>query len=85
MAIMTKAQHKRHEKLRANVDKACNQVYAAGPNRETVFSKCLELASEATRQAWQAARVELSDFESQMIAEGRAWRASFGMFTANWR
>lgn len=85
MAIMTKAQHAKHERLRAQVDKACKLVYAAGPNRETVFSECLKLATEETRQAWQATRVNLSDFEAEMIAQGRAWRASFGMFTANWR
>ncbi|RWX70435.1 hypothetical protein EN780_03305 [Mesorhizobium sp. M4B.F.Ca.ET.089.01.1.1] len=85
MAIMTKAQHAKHERLRAARDNACNAVYAAGPNRQTVFSECLKLAADATRLAWQTACADLDAFENQMIADCRAYRGSLGMFTAYWR
>lgn len=85
MPKMTKAQHAKHEALRAKLELATAKVYAAGPNRDTPFSGCLALASDATKQAYELARFNLDEFERQMIADCRAYRATFGMFTPYWR
>lgn len=81
MSKMTKANLAKYDSLRAKLERARNLVYAAGPNRDTRLSECLALASESTRAAYEKARADLGEFESQMITECRAYRATFGMFT----
>lgn len=82
MAKMTKAQTDRREKLRAKLDRAQTEVYAAAPNRETRFSDCLKLASETTRRAYETARADLDQFENALIADCRAYRGAYGMLVA---
>jgi hypothetical protein len=85
MPKMTKAQTAKHEKLSAKLNATTSAIYAFAPNRDTRFSDCWNMASPEAKEAHDEARRALTAFEIDMIAEGRAWRASYGMFTPNWR
>lgn len=85
MAKMTQVQHKRHTALRAALDKASERVFDAGRAENLRWSECYKLASKEVQEAYDAAHSALMGFESDMVSQGRAWRASFGMFTPNFR
>jgi hypothetical protein len=85
MAKMTQAQHKRHAALRAALDKARERVFDAGRAENLRWSECYKLASKDVQEAYDSAHSTLMGFESDMVSQGRAWRASFGMFTPNYR
>jgi hypothetical protein len=79
MPKVTKAQRAKHEKLRANVDKLQNEIFAAAhPRRDVIFSDCRKLAPAAIVTAYDEALQALWTFEAELICEGRAWRAASG-------
>ena len=79
---LTQAQRRAYEKLRAQRNEAWDAVYAAAaPRTDLSFGVCLKMADASLRQAWEDAFRAKTAFEEAMISEGRAWRASFGVFT----
>ena len=79
---LTKPQIAEHAKLNASVAGAVDAIYAlAWPRMDVRFTDCRAMANAAQLNAYETARIALDSFESEMIAECRAWRASFGMFT----
>ena len=86
MAKMTQAQHKKRATLDRKLTAAISAVYdAATPRQDVVFSECLALATPEVRAAYITARENLDTFQDELVNEGRAYRASFGMFIANTR
>ncbi len=82
MKTLTKAQRKHHERLRAARDAACQSVFdAVAPRTDVRFQACLQVAAPDVRSTWESACSAQQRFEDDMVADGRAWRASFGMFT----
>ena len=77
MPRMTKAQAGTLAKLQAAVEKARDSVYASAPRNDIPLSVCLsDHASALQVQTYRRAALQLADFESRMVSEGRAWRDS---------
>lgn len=70
---LTKAQEAKYAKLKASLSDAFDKVYAAAPDDHTPFSQCYELASRCVRAAYDGAQRAISDFERNMVVEGRGY------------
>ncbi len=82
MRTLTKAQLATHARLNAEQSRRCDDVYAsAHPRSDVAFQDCLRMSPPPVRAAWEDARDARERFEDQMVADGRAYRAAFGMFT----
>jgi hypothetical protein len=75
-------QHKptkaRVAKLQAALDAVRAQVYACGPDRNTPFSTCLDMAGPGLRERYDDAHEALTEAEIEAVATGRAYRAMGG-------
>lgn len=69
----TLAQAKKLERLYASEDAARTAVFAFGPNRETRFYDCYQLADEATKHAYNEAMGTRMDFQRDLVSTGRGW------------
>lgn len=79
---LTKPQRAKHATLEAELKLQQSNVYAAAlPRDDAKFNDCFQMCSRTQRAAYESAVDARERFEESMIREGRAWRASFGMFT----
>lgn len=85
MAKMTKVQLRDYDKLLAVLGKARDAIYAFGCDRNVPFYECYSLATQEAQDKHSKAITALIRFESEMVAQGRAWRSTLGIFTPNWR
>lgn len=65
-------------KLQAKLEAIRAQVYACGPDRNTPFSTCLDLAPPGLRERYDDAHDNLREAEADAVASGRAYRAMGG-------
>jgi hypothetical protein len=82
--ITPKPTKARVAKLQAKLDEIRAQVYACGPDRNTLFSDCLFAAPDALCDAYHAAEEALGTMEHEAIAMGRAYRAHGGYGLLLW-
>jgi alkylation response protein AidB-like acyl-CoA dehydrogenase len=82
------SQHKptkaRVAKLQAALEAVRAQVYACGPDRNTPFSTCLDLATPGLRERHDDAHDALNEAEREAVATGRAYRAMGGFGLLLW-
>lgn len=80
MKTVTQAQRKQREKCDIAIQAAQRAIFAFGPNSETRFSDCWDLASEDAKANYVAAIAARDDLEALLISESRGFRGVTGMF-----
>lgn len=75
---MAQSLRKQVEAARVKLDKAQSAIFAAGPDRNTLFSDCRKLAAPEVVAAYEAAYDRLATLEHEACSKGKAWRASGG-------
>lgn len=81
MPTMTKAHHQQYAKILRRCDAVSTAVYmSAHPRIDIPFKDCLARASGDVKAEFEACCVATRCFEGRMIAEGRAYFATFGVF-----
>jgi hypothetical protein len=78
MAKATKAHRAKLARLERDLDESRARIYSITERKDVTFSECFKLSSAEARAANIDAARLLSEFEGQMVAEGRAWRSPTG-------
>jgi hypothetical protein len=65
-------------KLQSKLEAIRAQVYACGPDRNTPFRTCLDMAGPGLRERYDDAHEALTEAEAEAVATGRAYRAMGG-------
>lgn len=76
--IAPKPTKARVAKLQAKMDAIRAEVYACGPDRNTTFRTCLDLAPPGLRDRYDDAEDALREAEAEAVSMGRAYRAMGG-------
>lgn len=69
---------KAHERAEADLDKAQGAIFAAGPDRNTPFWQCYELASLEAKSAYDNSLAALDNARIAAISAGKAWQSAVG-------
>ena len=78
--MVTQANRREWRKIIVALEAARKAIWHYAPNRDARFNDCFALATPTERAAFEALRAAESAFEAKMIAEGRGYRDSLGVF-----
>lgn len=64
---------------RKRVDRLMDEIFAYGPNSNTLFSVCLKLAPVELVETLETTRGQVYDLESEAVRSGKAYRTSYSL------
>lgn len=76
---MAQSIRKQLERAEALKSKAVDAIYAFAPNRNTRFSDCWLLATEAAKDAHKAAETKVADLRYEALVQRKAYASTLGM------